>query len=65
MHWAKNPEVHRAQIVTLRGEGYTERDVAAQLCCSKTAVHNIIVKFTADCTFHDRKRSGRRPTWIP
>ena len=48
-----------AKRVTLCGGGYTERDIAAKLRCSKTAVHNIIVKFTADSTFHDRKRTGR------
>ena len=46
------------KIVTLRGEGYTERDVAAKFRCSKTVVHNAIVKFSAYGTFHDRKRPG-------
>ena len=41
-------EVQRAQIVTLCGVGYTERDIAAKLHCSKTAVHNAIVQFNAD-----------------
>ena len=36
-----------AKSVTLCGGGYTERDIAAKLRCSKTAVCNIIVKFTA------------------
>ena len=40
--------VRRAQIVTLYGERYTERDTGAKLHCSKTAVHNAIVKFNAD-----------------
>ena len=54
-------EVRRVQIlvVTLHGEGFTERDIAVKLRCSKTAVHNGIAKFNADVTFHDRKRSGR------
>ena len=51
-------EVGRAQIVTLHGEGYTERDIAAKLSCSKTAVHRAIVKFSADGTFHHWKMSG-------
>ena len=52
-------EVRRAQIVSLHGEGYTERDIAANLRCSNTAVLNAVVKFNADATFHVRKRSGR------
>ena len=52
-------EVLRAQIVTLHGEGYTERDISAKLRYSKTAVHNAIVKFNTDGTFRDSKRSGR------
>ena len=43
----------KGTIVSLHGEGYTERDTAAKCHCSKTAVFNDIVKFT----FHDRKRS--------
>ena len=54
-------EVRMTQIVTLHGEGYTETDIAAKLRCAKTVVRNAIVKFNADGTFHDRKRSGRRP----
>ena len=52
-------EVRSALIVTLHGKGCTERDVAANLLCSNTAVHNAIVKFNAVGTFHDRKRFGR------
>ena len=36
-------EVRRTQIVTPHGEGYTERDIAAELSCSKTAAPNAIV----------------------
>ena len=50
-------EVRMAKSVTLCGGGYTERDIGAKLRCSKTAVHNYIVIFAADSTFHDRKRS--------
>ena len=49
----------RSQIFTLHGEGYTERDIAAKVRCSKTAVHNAIDKINADGTFHDTKRSCR------
>ena len=63
MNWVTNKssltEVRKAQIVTLHGEGYTERDTTDKLCCPKTAVHNAIVKFNVYGTFHDRKRSGR------
>ena len=52
-------KIRRAQIVTLHGEGYAERDIAPKLQCSKTAVHNAIVKFNVDGTFHDREMSGR------
>ena len=33
-------EVGRAKTITLHGEGYSERDIAAKLLCSKTVVHN-------------------------
>ena len=52
-------EVRRTQIVTLRSEGYTERDIAANLRCSETEVHNNIVKLNADGMFHDKRRFGR------
>ena len=38
---------------------YTEKDIVAKLSYSKPAVHNSIVRFTADDTLHDRERSGR------
>ena len=44
-----------ANVVALHGEGYTDRDIAAPLRCTMTAVH----KFNADGTFNDRNRSGR------
>ena len=45
-------------MVTLHGEGYTERDVGDKLRCFKTHVHNAVVKVNADGTFY-RRRSGR------
>ena len=53
-------EVQRTQTVTLDGKdrAYTERDIGAKLRCSKTAVHNAIIKSNADGTFHVRKISG-------
>ena len=51
-------EVQRAQIVALHGEGYTDRDTAAKICCSKSVAHNAIIKFTVDGTYLDREKSG-------
>ena len=48
-------DVRRAQIVILNGEGDPEKDIAAKLRCSMTAVHNAIINFSAD----HRTRSGR------
>ena len=45
---SKGPNCH------LHGEGYTERDIAAKLFCSKIAVNNNIVKMNDGGTFHDR-----------
>ena len=45
-------EVRMAQIVILHEEGYTERDIAANLYSSQTPVYNVIVKFSVDGTFH-------------
>ena len=49
-------EVRWAQIVTLHGYVYTGRDIAAKLRCSKTAVHNAIVKSNAGGTLHDGEK---------
>ena len=51
--------VQRAQIVSLHGEGYTEKDNGAKLRCSMTSVKNTIINFNADGKFHDRERFGR------
>ena len=51
MSWVKKSSLTEVQIVTLLGEGYTARDIAAKLCCSKTADNNAIIKFSADTTF--------------
>ena len=59
MEWAK---YRFWKIVTLHGEGLTERDVAVKLLSSKTTVLDAVAKFNADGTFHDTKRSGR-PTF--
>ena len=38
-------EVQREQIVVLQHEGYSQRAISEELKCSKTAVHNAVVKF--------------------
>ena len=52
-------EVQRAQIVALQGQNLSERLISAQMCCSKTAVHQAIAKYQEDGSYTDRKRSGR------
>ena len=54
MQWAKKSsltEVRRAQIVTLHGEGFTERDIAAKLSYSTSSVLRVIIKFNVDGPF--------------
>ena len=53
------PNVQRAQIVTLYKEGYSERNIAAKMGCSKTAVHSAIKKFETEGVFSDFKKTGR------
>ena len=60
--WAKKKslsEVQRAQIVILREEGVSERQIVVHLSVSKTAVHLAVTKYRAEGIFSDRKRSGR------
>ena len=45
--------------MVLHQEGYSERAISGKLKCSKTAVHNAVVKFANSGTYSDRKRSGR------
>ena len=52
-------EVQRAEIVTLHKEGYAERAISERVGCSKTAVHQAVVKFQTKRTYTDTKRSGR------
>lgn len=58
----KNPSLKpekRAQIVLLKEEGYSEREISQKLVCSKTAVHQALVKFQASGQYCDDSRSGR------
>ena len=52
-------EVVRAQIIVLRQEGYTERDISKRLRCSKTTVHNSIVKFNQTGSYAEAAKPGR------
>ena len=51
-------EVQRSQIVVLHDEGYPEREIGKRIGCSKTAVHQAIVKFKNSGIYNDAKRSG-------
>ena len=51
-------EVQQCQIVVLHKEGHTKRQIGEQLGCSKTAVHQAIVKFKELGIYADAKRSG-------
>ena len=52
-------EVQRAQIVALHGQNLSERQISAQMGCSKTAVHQAIAKYQQDGSYTDSKRTGR------
>ena len=49
-------EVQRGRIVALHNEGLSEREIAAKLKVSKTAVHQSIKKYGS---YKDLHRSGR------
>ena len=52
-------EVQRAQIVALHGQNLSERQISAQMGCSKTAVHQAIAKYQQDGFYTDKKSTGR------
>ena len=52
-------EVKHAQIVILHKEGQSECLISENVECSKTAVHQAIVKFKICGSYVDTKRSGR------
>ena len=52
-------EVQRSQSVILHKQGFPEPDIGQTLGCSKTAVHEAIIKFRNLGTFLDLRRSGR------
>ena len=52
-------KVQRAQIVALRGQNLSERQISAQMGCSKTAVHQAIAKYQQDGSYTDKKKPGR------
>ena len=62
LNWAKNvplSEVQRAQIAALHKEGYSERSISEKMKCSKSAVHNAVVKFKNTGCYSTRKKFGR------
>ena len=48
-------EVQQCQIVILHKEGHTEHQIGEQLGCSKTVVHQAMVKFKKLGTYADTK----------
>ena len=52
-------EVQRAQIVALHGQNQSERQVSAQMGCSKTAVNQAIAKYQQVGSYTDKERTGR------
>ena len=52
-------EVRRAHIVALLGQNLSERQISAQMGCSKTAVHQAIAKYQEYGSYIDQKRTGR------
>ena len=52
-------EIKRSQIVILHKEGLSERTISSGMECSKSAVHNAIVKCKNFGLYRDKKRSGR------
>jgi len=52
-------EVQWAQIVVLHGQNLSERQISAQMGCSKTAVHQAIAKYQQYGSYTDKKRTGR------
>lgn len=49
----------RAQVFALKQEGYTERQLAVRFKCSKTAIHQAIIRYQETGSFEDKRRSGR------
>ena len=52
-------EVQRDQIVALRGQNLSEKQISAQIGCSKPAVHQAIAQYQQDGSCTDKKRTGR------
>ena len=52
-------QVQRAEIVTLRKEGYSERKISAKWDVSKTAVHRATINWRLRRNYSDLKRSER------
>ena len=52
-------EVQRDQIIALHGQNLSERQISAQMGCSKTPVHQAIAKYQQDGSYTDKKRTVR------
>jgi IS30 family transposase len=49
----------RAQIIALHSHGQSQRQIAASLNVSKTAVHKALVRHAELGTFNSKRRCGR------
>ena len=56
---ANLPEFRRAQIITLREEGYSFRDIAKKVKCGKSTVQELCKKFELTGEVKDKPRTGR------
>ena len=55
----------RAQIIALRDAGFSQRRIARQLQCSKTAVYEAIRRFEQTGSHADRPRTGQPRATTP
>ena len=51
-------DIQRARVVILHEEGYSERKIAVQMACSKTAVHSTINNFELYVNYSYKQKSG-------
>ena len=54
-------DVQRARGVTLHEEGHSERKIAVQMACSKTAVHSTTNNFELYVNYYSVKQKSGRP----
>ena len=51
--------VQSAQKLALYGQNLSERQISAQMRCTKTAVHQAITEYQQDGSYIDIKKTGR------